>query len=46
MSGLEECRCVFDGLISSVQNICVRCRNVNDIIRSSFLDIIPDLLQS
>ena len=43
--GLEECHDLIYGFISSIQNICVRCRNFDKIIRSNFLDILPDFLQ-
>ena len=44
MAGLGGCRDVIDGLIISVQNICVSCRNDDNIIGSSVLDILPDYL--
>ena len=45
MVGLEECCGAFDGLISSAQKLCVRCRNVDKIIGRSILYIMTDLLQ-
>ena len=43
--GLEECHDLIYGFISSIQNICVRCRNFDKIIISSVLDILTDFLQ-
>ena len=43
--GLEEFLYIIDGFISSVQNICVMCRNVDEIIGISVLDILPDCLR-
>ena len=42
---LEECLGVIYFFIISVQNICVRCSNVDDIIGSSVLDFLPAFLQ-
>ena len=41
---LEEGLDVIDRFISSIQKICVRCRNVDDIIGSGVLDLLPDFL--
>ena len=41
---LEEGLDVIDCFISSIQKICVRCRNVDDIIGSGVLDLLPDFL--
>ena len=45
MVSLEECRDSIDFFISSVQRICVMCRNFDGTIGSSTLDLLPDLLQ-
>ena len=42
---LEEFRDEIDFFIRSVQNICVMCRNVDEVIGVSILDLLPDLLQ-
>ena len=41
---LEETLDVIDCFISGIQNICVRCRNVDKVTGSSVLDLLPDLL--
>ena len=41
---LEECHYIIGSLISSAQDICVRCRHVDEIIGIIILDIMPDLL--
>ena len=42
--GLEECHDLIYGFISSIQNICVGCRNFDKVIGSSVLDILFNLL--
>ena len=42
---LEEFYNVIDGFVIRAQKICVRCRNVDEIIGSSILDILSDFLQ-
>ena len=44
VAGLEKCRNVIDVFTSSAQKICVRCRNFDEITRSSIMDILPNLL--
>ena len=45
MVSLEECRDIIDCFISGVQDICVRCRNVDKIIESSVSDFLPGFLR-
>ena len=45
VTSLEEFRNVIDCFINSIQKICVRCRNVDEIIVSSVLDILSYLIQ-
>ena len=40
---LEECIGVLDCVIRGIQNFCVRCRNVEELIGSSVLNILIDL---
>ena len=41
---LEESLDVIDCFISNIQNICVRCRNVDKVTGSSVLNLLPDFL--
>ena len=41
---LEEFHNAIDYFYRSVQNMCVRCRNFYEIIRSSVLDFLTDFL--
>ena len=41
---LEEFRDEIDSFIRSFQNIFVMCRNVDEVIGVSILDLLPDLL--
>ena len=41
---MDECLGVIDCFISSIQKICVRCRNAEDIIGSSIFNFLTDFL--
>ena len=44
VTSMEECLDVIDCFIRGIQNICVRCRNVDKVTGSSVLNLLPDLL--
>ena len=42
---LVECLDVIDCFIRDIQNISVRCRNIDKVIGSSVLNLLPDFLR-
>ena len=41
---IEELLNIIDFIISSIHNICVRCRNVDKVIESRILNVLYDFL--
>ena len=44
MVRLDEFLNVLDCVISGIEDVCVRCRSVDEVIGSSFLNILLDAL--